>query len=91
MSLASTAQELFAPPRECLAGVGPRNIEKGDLICNLFGCSVPVILRRSGTSIDGKTPQVGFWGESYVYGKTDGETPGIDSALSKFGMDFVIS
>jgi hypothetical protein len=91
MSLASTTQELFAPPRECLVGVGPRNIEKGDLVCILFGCSVPVILRRSGTSWDGKTPQVRFLGESYVHGKMDGEAPGIGSTLSQFGMDFVIS
>jgi hypothetical protein len=50
-----------------LVGLVPRKAEPGDQVCILYGCSVPVVLRR----VDG-----GFWelvGEAYVDGFMDGE------------------
>ena len=29
-------------------GLAPKSARMGDLVCILFGCSVPVVLRRSG-------------------------------------------
>ena len=48
--------------------LGPRSCELGDLVCILYGCSVPVILRQIG---DGE--QYIFMGECYVHGMMDGE------------------
>ncbi|KAK4123960.1 hypothetical protein N657DRAFT_546581, partial [Parathielavia appendiculata] len=47
-------------------GLGPRNAKPGDAVFILYGCSVPVILRRSRE----------FWtfiGEAFVAGIMDGE------------------
>jgi hypothetical protein len=58
----------------------------GDLICILFGCSVPVILRKH------KDGFYEFVGESYIYGKMDGEAfAGLDkdtiaSAVVEFNI-----
>lgn len=51
-----------------LLGLCPAATTQGDLVCILYGCSVPVILRRHE---DG-----GYFeliGEAYVHGKMDGE------------------
>jgi hypothetical protein len=51
-------------------GLAPMAAEVGDIICILYGCSVPVVLRPQ--SVDGKT----FFhlvGECYVHGLMDGE------------------
>ncbi|KAK2006747.1 HET-domain-containing protein, partial [Colletotrichum eremochloae] len=48
-------------------GLCPPDSRKDDLICILFGCSVPVILRKAP---DGCMTLVG---EVYVHGKMDGE------------------
>lgn len=50
-------------------GLGPPKCDKGDLVCILFGCSVPVILRMSPKNEDKYT----FVGECYVHGMMDGE------------------
>jgi len=50
-------------------GIVKKNVRPGDLICILFGCSVPVILRSDG---DGSR-QYEFLGESYVHKVMDGE------------------
>jgi hypothetical protein len=49
-------------------GIGPRNIEPGDSVCSLFGCSVPFIL-RPGTEIG----TYRLLGETYVDGIMDEE------------------
>jgi hypothetical protein len=49
-------------------GLGSRNIQEDDIVCILFGCSVPVVLRFSETTRDYK-----FIGECYVHGNMDGE------------------
>ena len=46
-------------------GLGPTNAQKGDLVCILYGCSVPVILRKYGKGHR-------FVGESYIHGLMDG-------------------
>ena len=58
-------------PKEPLFGLAPPGAVKGDLICVLAGCTVPVILRkRKGP--DGCC-HFEFIGEAYVHGKMDGE------------------
>jgi hypothetical protein len=56
---------------EWLIGLGSRYIESGDLVCILFGCSVPVVLRK----VTGRRGNVSyhFVGECFVYEKMDGE------------------
>jgi hypothetical protein len=54
-----------------LVGLIPQNAKVGDQVCILYGCSVPVILRKV-TSSDKQT----CWrliGDAYVYGIMDGE------------------
>lgn len=57
---------------DCLFGLAPETTEARDIICILFGCSVPVVLRR----VDGQTGAQELYelvGEAYVHGKMDGE------------------
>ena len=56
-----------------LFGLGPRGTQLGDLICVLFGCSVPVILRPQLDSSGSKIMHYEIVGESYIYGMMDGE------------------
>lgn len=49
-----------------LVGLGPPNAEVGHLVCIIFGCSVPVVLKRVGKDLN-------FIGECYVHGMMDGE------------------
>ncbi|KAI9697116.1 MAG: hypothetical protein M1820_007931 [Bogoriella megaspora] len=55
-----------------LVGLGPKNTESGDIICILFGCSVPCILRRRARN-DGENLSYNFIGEAFVYGKMEGQ------------------
>lgn len=64
-----------------IAGLIPRSAEVGDLVCVLYGCSVPVVLRKR----PGKSHEY-FWellGEAYVHEFMDGQ--GI-SSLSSAGL-----
>ncbi|KAF4304380.1 het-domain-containing protein [Botryosphaeria dothidea] len=67
-------------------GIGSRHVKKGDFICIIYGCSVPVILRRyegdKPTSKGKHTPKPNddeenvtyrLIGECYVYGMMNGE------------------
>jgi hypothetical protein len=54
--------------KDKLFGLAPTKSLVGDYICILFGCSVPVILRKSE---DGKSYL--FVGEAYIHGMMDGE------------------
>jgi hypothetical protein len=47
-------------------GLAPEAAEKGDLVCILYGCSVPVVIRE----IEGGTHEL--VGECYVHGMMDG-------------------
>lgn len=53
-------------------GLAPMGTEVGDIICILFGCSVPVILREH-RSLVGEIEYYELIGEAYVYGLMDGE------------------
>jgi heterokaryon incompatibility protein (HET) len=53
---------------DSLFGLGPSDVREDDVVCILFGCSVPVILRPNH---DGTAHE--FVGECYVHGKMDGE------------------
>ncbi|OCL09117.1 hypothetical protein AOQ84DRAFT_431442 [Glonium stellatum] len=58
--------------KETFVGIGPPGTEFEDIVCILFGCSVPCILRRC--EIDGdKQGGYKLVGESFVYGRMDGE------------------
>jgi Heterokaryon incompatibility protein (HET) len=50
-----------------LVGMGPPRAQRDDVVCVLFGCSVPVVLRAQG---DGTWS---FIGECYLHGYMDGE------------------
>ena len=75
-----------------LVGLGPQNTRVGDQVCILYGCSVPVVLRKeTGLEMAGKDT----WrlvGEAYVHGIMDGETISRLSAaeLRSAEQDFVI-
>lgn len=51
-----------------LFGFAPKNTKRDDIICILFGCSVPVVLRKVKDSENYE-----FIGECYVNGMMDGE------------------
>ncbi|KAK3315720.1 heterokaryon incompatibility protein-domain-containing protein [Apodospora peruviana] len=52
---------------EAMLGIGPDFVERGDLVCLLFGCDAPVVLRRKE---DGRYM---FVGDAHVYGLMDGK------------------
>jgi hypothetical protein len=47
-------------------GLGPAKVQNGDLMCILYGCSVPIILRQEDDHFL-------FVGEAYVHGAMYGE------------------
>lgn len=58
-----------------LLGLGPEKTKKRDLICILYGCSVPVLLRQHHYHSLPDQPETyyEFIGECYVHGLMDGE------------------
>lgn len=54
-----------------LVGIGPPGTEQGDIVCILFGCSVPCVLRP--LSVDKSNSNFEYVGEAFIYGKMDGE------------------
>ena len=57
--------------RKPLYGLCPPDTRSGDVICILFGCSVPVILRPY--LVQNGDTEFELIGESYVHGKMNGE------------------
>jgi hypothetical protein len=53
-------------------GLAPESIKEGDLICIVYGCSVPVVLRKCSEEKSGKCTFV-LIGECYIHGMMDGE------------------
>lgn len=53
-------------------GAGPDETEVGDLVVVLWGCNVPVILRKVKGE-KGEEDRFRFIGETYVYGFMDAE------------------
>jgi Heterokaryon incompatibility protein (HET) len=67
------------PEKQSIFGLCSWHTEPGDVVCILFGCSVPVVLRRiegpegaPGAKIRAR-PYYEFIGECFAYGKMDGE------------------
>lgn len=73
-------------------GVAPRQAKKGDAICVLFGCNVPVILRpypQEGDDNTGSAKLAGmyeFIGECYVDGFMNGEALVLGKAVEDFTL-----
>jgi len=73
---------------ERLLGLGPRSIAPDDLVCILFGCSVPVILRK----VEDIRDRFSLVGECFVYERMDGEAlasldaASLDSATVEFNV-----
>lgn len=57
------------PKHGPLLGLGPQESKTGDMVCILFGCSVPVVLRKVANS-----GRCTFVGECYIHGRMDGES-----------------
>jgi hypothetical protein len=51
-------------------GLAPRGARENDIVCIFFGCSVPVVLRKSRKHRE----MYEFIGECYVHGMMDGES-----------------
>ncbi|KXH36165.1 hypothetical protein CNYM01_12081 [Colletotrichum nymphaeae SA-01] len=72
-------------PHQKLFGICPSNTRRVDIVCILFGCSVPVILRPKPSS-----EYFILVGEAYVHGKMDGEeVEDRDSDCENDGADAV--
>lgn len=66
-----------------LFGLAPKEAKDGDLVCILFGCTVPVILRC--------TEDLGLYkliGEAYVHGVMDGEAMISSKVVDAMKTDF---
>jgi hypothetical protein len=71
-------RKFFVSSNNNYIGLAPRVAQVGDLICILYGCTVPVLLRRQ-EDIDGKE-YFQVFGESYVDRMMDGEALAITKA-----------
>ena len=63
-------RKLFVSKDNKWLGLAPMAAQENDIICILYGCSVPVVLRKQ--EVEGES----FWelvGECYVHGMMDGE------------------
>jgi hypothetical protein len=69
--------------RQGFVGMAPARAKDGDAICVLYGCSVPVILRRR----DDRERTWEFIGECYMHGFMNGEA--LDSGRS--AEEFILS
>lgn len=57
-----------------LLGLAPASAGAGDLVCILFGCSVPVVLRRRHDDVDGKKLTCyELLGDAYLHGMMEGD------------------
>lgn len=68
-------------------GLAPTSAQKGDVVCMLFGCNVPVVLRKYEQPQDGYLPAVfEFIGECYVDGFMNGEAVNSGKQTQEFTM-----
>ena len=61
---------LLKRPEKPRFGLGPNTAQKGDIVCILYGCSVPVVLRKVGTSDVSAFQLVG---EAFIYNMMEGQ------------------
>jgi hypothetical protein len=67
-------------------GIGPKYMKNKDVICLLYGCSVPVVLRQHSKR---DLPYYELIGECFAYEKMDGEAVAHDSVrLSDIDREF---
>jgi hypothetical protein len=66
-----------------LCGLVPEDAGNGDCLCILFGCDVPVVLRKTGDSY-------AFVGECYIQGLMNGEAMKELEAGTRTSQDFEI-
>jgi hypothetical protein len=66
-------------------GSAPQQIEEGDILCVLFGCSVPVILRKAYDE-----EVYNFVGECYLYGFMDAEAIALQVKGVLEEQDFIL-
>jgi hypothetical protein len=71
-------RKLFRAGNDDMLGLGPAESAVGDMVCILFGCDVPVILREH---LAGIAPYFELIGECFAYGIMDGE------AIDELGKD----
>ena len=60
----------YQPVKSNCFGLAPHDSRAGDIVCVLFGCSVPVVLRKHE---DSGVDHYKFIGECYIHGIMDGE------------------
>jgi hypothetical protein len=72
-------------------GLAPRNCEVGDLICILFGCSVPVVLKETKALYMTANSVCKIVGEAYIYGMMDGEAVRDTELVQTVTRDFILS
>ena len=66
-------RRFISTKRRRLMGIAPMNSREKDLVCVLFGCSVPVILRPSKVLDAYPMGPFKFIGEAFIYGQMDAE------------------
>lgn len=66
-----------------LVGIGPPATDLNDIVCILYGCSVPCILRGPEKTGEGEE-FYRFVGEAFIYGEMDGEAV---AGLSQEALD----
>jgi len=72
-------KRLFTTVKEFL-GMGPLWARRGDMVCVLYGCHIPVVLRPNGRGT------VEFVGECYVDGFMNGEGLLLGREIREFVM-----
>jgi hypothetical protein len=70
---------ISSEPAESIIGIGPQDIKRYDMVCILFGCSVPVVVRQTMPkqhtgrwSRDYPSTDVVLIGTCYVHGQMEG-------------------
>jgi hypothetical protein len=54
-------------------GLAPQTVREDDLICIVYGCSVPVVLRKCSVDQENGKCSYVLIGECYIHGMMDGE------------------
>ena len=76
-------------PYSTLYGLCPMDTQMSDTVCILYGCSVPVVLRKKYSPVHGGFEEFfELVGECYVHGMMDGEALELDESLPEveFGI-----
>ena len=66
-------RRMIITDQERLLGLGSKDVQDGDLICIIFGCSVPVVLRKIVSDEMTGEHHYKLVGDCYVHGMMDGE------------------